>query len=70
MRRIRTVIPAPWLVTAGIQRPFWTKDTFDSAKARGPVDEAIAQGRDFTQVPSMSWQRYFPSVNFTGGAVP
>ena len=62
-------IPAPWLVTAGIQRPFWTKDTFDAAKARGPVDEAIAKGRDFTQVPGMSWQRYFPSVNFTGGAV-
>ena len=61
-------IPAPWLVTIGIPRPFWTNEKFDTTKARGTVDEAIAQGRDITNLPGVSWQKYFPSVNFTGGA--
>jgi len=62
-------LPAPWLVASGIPRPFWNgqKLTFDETKARGPIDEAIEQGRDFTKLPGVSWQRYYPSVNFTGG---
>jgi lysophospholipase L1-like esterase len=63
-------IPAPWLVTAGIQRRFWNGKVFDVTKAHGPIDEAIEQGRDFTQTPGTKWQRYFPSVNFSGGSFP
>lgn len=65
-------VPAPWLVTAGIARPFWNgqNQTFDAAKAQGPLQEAVAAQHDFTDVPGTSWQRYFASVNFTGGNAP
>ncbi len=65
-------IPAPWLVAAGTPRPFWNtqKLTFDAAKVHGPIDEAVEQDRDFTKVPGAVWQRYYSSVNFTGGQAP
>ncbi len=65
-------IPAPWLVAAGIPRPYWNGATtaFDAAKLHSPVDEAIAQGGDFISLPGVKWQRYHSSVNFTGGQAP
>jgi hypothetical protein len=68
-------ISPPWLVAAGFVAPFWNGQTLDTAKARGPVDEAIAAGRDFTAEPAAGglkpqWLRLFPSVNYTGGDAP
>ncbi len=68
-------ISPPWLVAAGFVAPFWNGQTFDTTKARGPVDEAIAAGRDFTVEPAAGglkpqWLRLFPSVNYTGGDAP
>lgn len=75
-------ISAPWLVAAGLVQPFWPQLKFDPAKARTPVDEAIEKGGDFTAPiditgtikatpgQKLAWQRYFPSVNFTGLDAP
>jgi hypothetical protein len=65
-------LPAPWLVTSGILRPFWNgqNQTYDAAKARGPMQNAIAKNRDFIAASGSHWQRYFASVNFTGGNAP
>jgi hypothetical protein len=69
-------ISPPWLVAAGVVQPFWSQMKFDPAKARTPVDDAIVAGGDFTGpievTPGhkLAWQRYFPSVNFTGLDAP
>ncbi|MCY2996429.1 MAG: GDSL-type esterase/lipase family protein [Planctomycetota bacterium] len=68
-------IAPPWLVAAGSVAPFWNGQTLDTAKARGPVDEAIAAGRNFTVETDAGglkpqWLRLFPSVNYTGGDAP
>ena len=65
-------VPAPWLVTAGLPRSFWNgqNQTYDAAKARGPLQEAIARNEDLAKLSGSQWQRYFASVNFTGGNAP
>ncbi len=65
-------LPAPWLVTAGIPRSFWNgqNQTYDAAKGRSLMQEAIAKGSDFIAASGTHWQRYFASVNFTGGNAP
>jgi len=70
-------IPAPWLATTGVLRKSWNeRQPLNPAMFRGPVEEAIEQGRDFIaafdpgQGQRLAWKRYFPSVNFTGGDSP
>jgi lysophospholipase L1-like esterase len=65
-------IPAPWLVATGLIQQTWVGNRFDAAKARTPIDEAIARGEDFVTKPAakggkpLRWQPYFASVNYTG----
>jgi hypothetical protein len=66
-------IPAPWLVAARMVQPAWSNMRFDAAKARTPIDEAIAQGEDFPVARTdlgkgerLSWERYFSRVDYTG----
>jgi hypothetical protein len=73
-------ICAAWLVTAGLVQPFWVTNTkpmkFNPVKGRTPVDEAIQAGGDFTasldvgRGQKLAWQRYFPSINYTGLDAP
>jgi lysophospholipase L1-like esterase len=69
-------ICAPWLVTAGLVQPFWSNMKFNPAKSRTPVDDAIQAGGSFSvdlnlgKGQKLAWQRYFPSVNFTGLDAP
>jgi hypothetical protein len=68
-------ISPPWLVAAGFIAPFWNGQTLDTIKASGPVDVAIAAGRDFTAEADADgrkpqWLRLFPSADYTGGAAP
>jgi hypothetical protein len=70
-------IPAPWLVAAKVVQPMWSNMRFDAAKARTPIDEAVAQGHGFCAAKtdagrrtSLSWARYFSSIDYTGLDVP
>jgi len=71
-RSAQVRIPAPWLVTAKLIQPLWAGGPFQADKAVTPVDLAIEAGAGFTGALDvgkgqvLAWQRYFPSVNFTG----
>ena len=71
-RKVQLTIPAPWLVAAKLIQRQWANLDFQADKAVTPVDQAIEAGTDFTgsldvgQGQVLSWQRHFPSVNFTG----
>jgi len=64
--------PPPWLVTAKLIQSAWDGNTFLAGKARTPIDAAIESGRDFTKAIDvgggqvLTWQRYVPSVDYTG----
>lgn len=62
-------IPAPWIVSTGLIQPFWTGETFDPAKARTPLDDAIEKNSDFISVspPELRWAQVFPSFKYAGG---
>ncbi|MDB6074488.1 MAG: Lipolytic protein family, partial [Verrucomicrobiaceae bacterium] len=51
---------------------FWNgqNQTYDAAKAKSPMQDAIARSGDFVAASGNSWQRYFANVNFTGGNAP
>ena len=68
-------LPAPWLVTAGLPHLFWKQQAFDPAKARGPIEQAIEAGADFTAAADVSgvkpvWRRWYPSIDYTGLDAP
>ena len=65
-------LPAPWLVSAGLVQPFWSGETFDSAKARISLDDVIAKNGDFLSAspPELHWKEVFPSLNYAGGESP
>jgi lysophospholipase L1-like esterase len=76
-QRIRTVIPAPWLVGTGIiNGSAWQGGRFDPARGRLPLDASFSQGSGLGQpaagkeAKGLAWQRYFASVNYTGGPDP
>ncbi len=76
-RRQDVKIPAPWLVAAKMVQPLWSNMRFDPTRARTPIDDAIAKGEDFRMVKTdlgkgrtLSWQRHFPGIDYTGRDVP
>ena len=64
-------IPALWLVAAEFVQG-WNGNAFLADRARTPIDEAIENGGRFAgpidlgEGRSLTWQRHFPSVNYTG----
>jgi len=77
VRRIHTVIPAPWLVGTGvINGSAWQAGRFDPASGRLPMDASFSQGRGLgkpapaAEAKNLEWRRYFPSLNYTGGMDP
>ena len=69
VKKITATIPAPWLIAAGVSNgAAWPSHKYDPAGGRLPMDEAIFRGD--TGASKLAWQRYFPSINFTGGASP
>ena len=76
VRRIKATIPAPWLVGAGvINGSAWPGNHFDPVSGRLPIDASLSQGIGWGEpaaagAKTLVWRRYFPSVNYTGGADP
>ncbi len=77
MRRIRTAIPAPWLVgTGAINGSAWQGGRFDPASGRLPIDASFSRGSGLgepasaVEAKNLVWRRYFASVNYTGGPDP
>ncbi len=76
-RRIRTVIPAPWLVGTGVMNgSAWQGGRFDPASGRLPMDVSFSRGSGLgepasaAEAKNLVWRRYFASVNYTGGPDP
>jgi len=76
-RRTDVPIPTPWLVAAKLVQPVWEKNTvFQPDPGRTPIDQAIEAGANFIgdmdvgHGQKLTWQRYYPSVNYTGLAAP
>lgn len=71
------IIPAPWLVAAGVVRKPWNeKQSLDAALFRGPIEEAIVTRSNFTTANNpatnkpLEWKPYYATVDYTGGANP
>jgi lysophospholipase L1-like esterase len=67
-------IPAPWLITWGINQPRWMGGTLNAKDSQTAIDSAIEEGTNFLttahkgKIPT--WQLYYPSFNYTGKADP
>jgi hypothetical protein len=77
VRRIRTVIPAPWLVGTGvINGSAWQGGRFDPSSGRLPMDASFSRGSGLgkpaaaAEAKNLLWRRYFSSVDYTGGPDP
>lgn len=70
---VQGMIPAPWLVTAGVKSK-WDGSDFDAEKNHTEIEDLIIENKDVTLEENvqgeMAWVPTFSSINYTGGTDP